>query len=301
MHSKFLNYFDEVARQGSIRRAAAVLHVSSSSVNRKILDIEERLGVKLFDRHAEGVELTAAGVVVLEHCRKTIFDYEKIMHVVADIREMRAGHIDIASLDSVALSLLPAAIDQFARQYPDITYTIQTAQPDEIVRAVADGVAGIGISFCNDLHPGIRLRTEKSAPIGAILNKNHPLAERDALEIEDLSPFPLIRSYDALAERSLVNLALADNNIPLKTACFTNSLPLARSMILNGHGIGLYSKIGFLHEIETGSLRYLPLKSSFLKDLKIGLLIPSRSNQTPIENALCRILSKSLRILRLDS
>ncbi|QDG77240.1 LysR family transcriptional regulator [Labrenzia sp. PHM005] len=301
MHSKFLSYFDEVARQGSIRRAAAVLHVSSSSVNRKILDIEERLGVRLFDRHAEGVELTTAGAVVLEHCRKTIFDYEKILHVVADIREMRAGHIDIASLDSVALSLLPSAIDQFARDYPDITYTIRTAQPDEIVRAVAEGEADIGISFSNDLHPGVRLQTEKSAPIGAILTKNHPLAERDALDLEDLTPFPLIRSYDALAERSLVNLALADHTIPLKTACFTNSLPLARSMILSGRGIGLYSKIGFLKEIESGELSYLPLKSSFLKDLKIGLLIPSRSNQKPIENALCRILSKSLRQLRLDS
>ncbi|WP_420333662.1 LysR family transcriptional regulator [Roseibium sp.] len=301
MHSKFLNYFDEVARQGSIRRAAAVLHVSSSSVNRKILDIEDRLGVKLFDRHAEGVELTAAGAVVLEHCRKTIFDYEKILHLVADIRELRAGHIDIASLDSVALSLLPTAIDQFAREYPDITYSIQTAQPDDIVRAVAEGDAGIGISFCNDLHPGVRVRTEKSAPIGAILTENHPLAERDALDIEDLTPFPLIRSYDALAERSLVNLALADNKIPLKTACFTNSLPLARSMIMSGRGIGLYSKIGFLEEIEAGKLRYISLKSSFLKDLRIGLLIPSRSNQTPVENSLCRILSKSLRQLRLDS
>lgn len=301
MHSKFLNYFDEVARQGSIRRAAAVLHVSSSSVNRKILDIEERLGVRLFDRHAEGVELTAAGAVVLEHCRNTIFDYEKILHHVADIREMRAGHIDIVSLDSVALSILPSAIDQFARQYPDITYSIRTAQPDEIVRAVAEGDAGIGISFGNDIHPGVRLRTEKSAPIGALLNKNHPLAERDALDIEDLLPFPLIRSYDALAERSLVNLALADNKIALKTACFTNSLPLAKSMIMNGHGVGLYSKIGFINEVETEELRYIPLKSSFLKDLRIGLLIPSRSHQTPIEDALCRILSKSFKKLRLDS
>ncbi|WP_029061217.1 LysR family transcriptional regulator [Labrenzia sp. DG1229] len=301
MHSKFLTYFDEVARQGSIRRAASVLHVSSSSVNRKILDIEQQLGVRLFDRHAEGVELTAAGAVVLEHCRKTIFDYDKILHLVADIREMRAGHIDIASLDSVALSLLPSVIDQFAREYPDITYTIRTAQPDEIVRAVAEGDAGIGVSFCNDLHPGVRLRTEKSAPIGAILNKNHPLAERDALDIEDLTPFSLIRSYDALTERSLVNLALSDNKVPLKTACFTNSLPLARSMILSGHGVGLYSKIGFLNEIEAGKLRYISLKSSFLKDLRIGILIPGRSNQTPIENSLCRILSKSLRSLRLDS
>lgn len=301
MHDKFLAYFDEVARQGSIRKAAAVLNVSSSSVNRKIISTEERMGVRLFDRHADGVELTAAGSVVLEHCRKTIFDYERIVHALEDIREMRAGHIGIATLDSVALSVLPEILDQFTLGYPDISYTIQTAQPDEVMRAVADGDAGIGITFCNELHPGVRTYTEKSTPIGAIMTTNHPLAERDSIDFCDLAPFRLIRSYDALAQKSLVNEAMADLKVPLPTGYFTNSLPFARSMILRGHGIGLYSKIGFLDEIHAERLRYVPVLSTYLKDLRIGILIPTRSNQTPIENLLCRFLSKSLRSLRLDS
>tara|TARA_B110000090_G_C13374316_1_gene443314 strand:+ start:1152 stop:2108 length:957 start_codon:yes stop_codon:yes gene_type:complete len=301
MHDKFLTYFDEVVRQGSIRKAAAVLNVSSSTVNRKIISTEARLGVRLFDRHADGVELTAAGAVVLEHCRKTIFDYDRILGAVADIREMRAGHIDIATLDSVALSVLPPVLDQFARNFPEITFTVQTAQPDQVMQAIADGDAGIGISFCNDLHPGVRIHTEKSTPIGAILNTNHPLAERPSLEFSDLAPFQLVRSYDALERKSLVNEAVANLDMPQTTAFFTNSLPLARSMISRGHGIGLYSKIGFLDQIEAGKLRYISILSSFLNELKMGILIPSRSNQSPVEDLLCRALSKSLRSLRLDS
>lgn len=301
MHDKFLAYFDEVARQGSIRKAAAVLKISPSSVNRKLLSIEARLGARLFDRRADGVELTAAGVVVLEHCRKTIFDYDRILSVVADIREMRAGHIDIATLDSVALSILPGVLDTFVRDYPEITFTIQTAQPDEVMQAVADGRVGIGISFCNDLRPGVRIHTEKSTPIGAILSTKHPLAERPSLEFSDLAPFQLIRSYDALAQRSLVNEVVADLSVPLATAFYTNSQPLARSLILHGHGIGLYSKIGFLDEIEDGQLRFVSVLSTFLNSLKMGILIPSRSHQSPVEHLLCRELSKSLRSLRLDS
>ncbi len=63
MHSSFLRYLDEVARQGSIRKAANVLNVSSTSVNRKILVIEDQLGVKLFERSPAGVVLMACGKI----------------------------------------------------------------------------------------------------------------------------------------------------------------------------------------------------------------------------------------------
>ena len=65
MHDKLLTYLDEVARQGSIRKAAVVLNVASSSVNRRIINIENSLGVRLFDRHADGVELTDSGTILL--------------------------------------------------------------------------------------------------------------------------------------------------------------------------------------------------------------------------------------------
>ncbi|MEQ8367381.1 MAG: LysR family transcriptional regulator, partial [Roseicyclus sp.] len=120
MHDKFLNYFDETARQGSIRKAAAVLNMSSSSLNRKIISTENRLGIRLFDRHADGVTLTEAGVVVLEHCRKTLFDYQRIVNMVEDIRDMRTGHIDILTLDSITLSLLPEVLHDFQDAYPQV-------------------------------------------------------------------------------------------------------------------------------------------------------------------------------------
>ena len=91
MHDKFLTYLDEVARHGSIRKAAVILNVASSSVNRKIISIEESLGTRLFDRHADGVELTEAGAILLEHCRKTMFDYQKILTQIDDISELRSG------------------------------------------------------------------------------------------------------------------------------------------------------------------------------------------------------------------
>jgi len=168
VHNKFLIYLDEVARQGSIRKAAAVLNVASSSVNRKIISIEESLGVRLFDRHADGVELTGAGVVLLEHCRKTIYDYQKILVQIEDISELRSGHIHIATLDSVAHNLLPTVLEKFSQDHPNITYTIQTAQPEQVMLSVADGDVNIGISFCNDLLPGVRIQHRRPCSISGL-------------------------------------------------------------------------------------------------------------------------------------
>ena len=301
MHDKFLTYFDEVARHGSIRKAAAHLNVSSSSVNRKIISIEERLGIKLFDRHADGVEVTSAGAVVLEHCRKTIFDYRKILSTVDDIRELRAGHINIAALDSVAIGVLPEALEKFSGTYPEISFVVQTAQPNEVIQGVAEGEIDIGISFCNDLLPGVRIHTEKATPIGAIMRPDHPLAERDTLEINDLSNFRLIRSYDGTSERSLWSEAMEKTGIAISTQTNTNSLPLARAMIKRSQSVGIYTKIGFLEEIDMGLLHYIALQSPVLSGLRIGILISSRTSLTPANHLLCRSLSKALRALRLDS
>ncbi len=301
MHDKFLNYFDETARQGSIRKAAAVLNMSSSSLNRKIISTENKLGIRLFDRHADGVALTEAGVVVLEHCRNTLFDYQRIVNMVEDIRDMRTGHIHIMTLDSIALSVLPEVLDDFHEAYPKVAYTIQTAEPHEVMQAVAEGTADIGLSFSNDLHPDVRCQAEKSTPIGAIMANDHPLAERDLIEVGDLGPYQLIRSYDSQSHRSFVNEAVASLGVQLSTQLATNSLPLAKAMILNGRGVGVYSKIGFVDEIEVGQLRYVALNSPLLRELRIGVLISARTGLLPVQHLLARALSKSLRSLRLDS
>jgi len=301
LHDKLLIYLDEVARQGSIRKAAAVLNVASSSVNRKIISAEQDLGTRLFDRIASGVELTDAGTILLEHCRKTIFDYQKILTQIEDISELRSGHINLVTLDSVADSVLPGVLNQFSQNHPGITYTIQTAQPDEVMMSVADGVVNIGISFCNDLLPGVRIHSEKATPIGAILRPDHPMAERDALDLEDLAAFQIIRSLDIRGQRDLVNEVISNAQCEFPFQLSTNSLPLARNLVLNNQGVGLYSKIGFLEEIEQGLLRYITILTPILKNRKMGVLTSSRSHPNPATNLMCRALSKALNAIKLDS
>ena len=127
------------------------------------------------------------------------------------------------------------------------------------------------------------------------------LAERDALEIQDLVPFQIIRSFDKDERRSLLGEAMDLADVTLPRQLVTNSLPLARSLVLQNHGIGIYSKIGFLDEIEHGALRYIKILSPVLAKLRMGVMISSRHNPSPATHLMLRSISKALSVMKLDS
>ena len=86
IHSVFLTYFDEVCKSGSIRKAAKKLFVASSAVNRQILKKEEELGIKLFKRAHNGIELTEAGEILHQHITRTLSDYDRTMREIESSR-----------------------------------------------------------------------------------------------------------------------------------------------------------------------------------------------------------------------
>ncbi|KGJ12128.1 LysR family transcriptional regulator (plasmid) [Paracoccus versutus] len=301
MHTSFLKYFDEVARQRSIRKAAQLLNVSSTSVNRKILNVEQRLGVSIFDRTPEGVELTAVGAILLEHCRTVLHDFERTKILIDDMRDLRTGHINIHTIDSIAMGCLPRAMNEFGKIYPDISISVTTAQPEDALQAVAGGAAEIGIAFTFSDHPGVRLLSEKSAPFGVIVRPDHPLAGRTSVTIDDIAAYRLVRTIDARGGNSIIDQAITTLVTPLSTHIFTNTLFLAKQMILGGHGIGLYTKIGFYDDVEDGQLRFVPLIQEMLANIRVGIFVSTSSPIDPAKHLMCNALAKEMASMRLDS
>lgn len=301
MHSNFLKYFDEVARHGSIRKASTVLNVSSTSVNRKILSVEKQLGVAIFDRTPEGVELTSIGSILLEHCRRTLHDYERTKIEIDDLRDLRTGHLKIETIDSVAYGILPQALQKFSQSFPDISISVTTAQPDEVMKSVAEGETDVGISFLLDMHPDVRVISEKSAPFGVIVRRDHPLAERNSVTIDEISSYRLVRTIDARGRNSIIDQVVSTLVSPLSTHMFTNTLFVAKQMILDNQGIGLYTKIGFFKEIEAEELKFIPLIQEGLNDMRIGLLVSAAQGIDPAKRHLCNVIGQAIRLMRLDS
>ncbi|MFT6556343.1 MULTISPECIES: LysR family transcriptional regulator [Sneathiella] len=298
MHHPSIRYIDEVARQGSIRKAAKVLNVASSAINRQILKLEEEFGMRLFDRVPEGVELTPAGKVIVEHCRKTLYYFNQARAEIDDIRELKTGHIRIAAIDSMVFDFLPRVLKDFSSEYPGVSFSVETLGPGEINESIARGETDIGLNFTNQvnsLHPELRVFAEVPAPLGLLAAPNHPLADRDFVNIEDCIPFQQVRTLDARRKSSFIDLEIDTIKTPLSTIFYTNSHVMAKQAILSGIGIGIYTKIGFLSEVENREVRFIPFQDNRLKDYSVGNIVSAHQNLGKASYLFAKLIERHLR------
>ena len=297
MHSKILKYIDEVARHGSIRKAAGVLNVSSTSVNRTILNEEKQLGIKLFERSAEGVELTPTGKIVLEHCRKTLYDFNSLKMIIDDIRDLRTGHLAIQCVDAFTFYVLPRVLERFVEAYPSISLSVTTALPDEIGSAVGSGETDIGFSFSNLSYHNVRATLEKPAPFGVLMKPDHPLAERSAVQIAELRGYPLVRTIDARGGNSILDHEMNTATGALTTHIFTNALTIAKQTIRANSAIGIYTKVGFLKEVEARELVFVPLAMQSLRKYRIGVMVSATTSIDPVKMVFLNTVESVLKTL----
>ena len=115
-HLRIMRYVDEVARTGSIRKAADQLNVTASAVNRRIADLEDELGAQLFERRPRGVRLTAAGEVFVHYLRQQSGDIERMKSQIEDLKGLRRGTVRIACSQALAHEFLDSGGDPSQRE-----------------------------------------------------------------------------------------------------------------------------------------------------------------------------------------
>ena len=91
-----LRFIDAVAREKSIRKAAEKLAITSTALNRRILQIEEEIGQPLFERLSSGVRLNTAGELFVQHIRAQQAELARVQSQIADLSGIRRGHVRVA-------------------------------------------------------------------------------------------------------------------------------------------------------------------------------------------------------------
>src|ERR1700694_5044137 len=136
-HLRIMRYVDEVARTGSIRKAADHLNVTASAVNRRIMDLEEELGAQLFERRPRGVRLTAAGEVLVHYLREQDGEVECMKSQIADLRGLRRATVRIACSQALPLDFLPREIAEFRTRHPLVAFDVKVLDHEQAMSALA--------------------------------------------------------------------------------------------------------------------------------------------------------------------
>ena len=294
LHAAALIYFREVARVGSIRKAAASLNVAASALNRQIINLEVRLGTPLFDRLPGNMRLTVAGDLLLRHVVDTLHDFDRVRGAIDDLKAARSGHIAVAALDSLLVDFLPRVVDRFRVDFPAVTYSVMAAQPLDVPVMVARGEIDMGFTFVGQIPNSVRYLTEIAAPIGVVMRADHPLANKLAVDFDDVSRYPVLTQSGPLPKGADVDAAFANFKSAIKPKLQSNSIQMLKLAIMLNMGVSFFTRLGFLHEIEKGDLAWRPLNSPGINTLRIGLVVSAQRGLSPPAEQFARRLADDL-------
>ncbi len=275
MHATVLKYFAEVARCGSVRRAAENLFVASSAVNRQILKLEQELGTELFDRVPTGMRLNPAGERLLAHVRSTLHDFHLMRSELDALRGERTGHITLVAMDSLFLDFLPAAVEDFSDAFPAVTYSLITSAPAGVADKVASGEFDIGISFIGKSAAAVKIAAQAKFPPGVVMAPANPLSQLREIGFDDCRTQPFLRTPGRSPIHSVTSPAFVDFWDTVLPAINCNSTPMLKKMILAGRGISFFSRLAFLQEIERGDVVWRPFAEPAINQLQAGVIVPA--------------------------
>ncbi len=219
---------EAVARHGSIRKAAEALHVVSSALNRRILELEEELGFELFERLPRGVRPTAAGELFLAYVRRSLKDLRQLEAQIAGLQGLMRGSIRIAVAESVTTRFLPEAIIAYQAEHPRVCFHVKVDGPAALRAKLLNDDVEMILTHEDIDAPSVRALAAIKQPLCALVATGHPLASRGSLRLSDCIGYPLALPDESLAARGLLDAVLERASLQLEPAMVCNSIEATR-------------------------------------------------------------------------
>ncbi len=264
-HLLLPRYVEKIARSGSLRSAAEELGITPSALNRRILGLEDELGVEIFERHPSGLRPNIAGEILLKHFRDQIADMERVKSSIADISGRRAGHINVATTREAVQYFLPALIKQHLVTFPAVTFAVNLLERGEAEISLTDNTNDIAIVF-----EPVRLKELQPIYSGAqqmyaIMSKDHPLAVKNSIKIYECGEFPLLLPKRPEGIRRMLDVAAEKIGVSLSPALESNSLDLLRLMSQGSKAVSFCLAINLRPDLAHDHLISVPLETPGIK------------------------------------
>jgi len=258
-----LRIFLAIVDQGSVGRAAVALGMNQPTVSRALGDMEQRIDQKLFERHSKGIALTAAGETLLPHARMLLFEMEQAEAALADLRDLRQGHLRIGAVATIARGILPAAIGRLIDEAPGIRVTLLEQPDDQLLSALMARRIDLMIAAALPPDPEIVIVAEcrYDDVYAAFCAPDHPLADRPTVTLADAAKERWVMPARGATPRDLFvdTLAAARITTPPEVVVETASLDTMVSIVAATRLLGWLPRPLIAGAEAGGSIHVLPI------------------------------------------
>lgn len=279
-----LRMFLTVAEEGHVGRAAERLHMAQPPLSRQIQALEDELGVTLFVRTAKGMQITAAGRVLMQEARHLLTLGEQAAERTRAAGQGVAGRLDVGLFGSGVLDVIPRLLARFHAERPQVRIVLHNLTKAEQLQALRERRIAVGFNRLVPPEPDIAVETLLREPLVVALPAAHALAAVTQISLRQLDGVPMIL-YPNLPLHGLaheVRTAFEAERATLKVEQEVEDVVTAIALVAAGFGAAITT--GSATNLRLPGVVFRPLRSRRLRELELCCLW-RRDDASPVLEA----------------
>lgn len=221
---RHIKYFLAVAEHCSFTQAAASMYVSQPALSQQIKQLEETLGVTLFDRSGRKIKLTDAGEVYARYARRSLQDLEEGLRAIHDVGDLTRGSLRLAMTPTFSTYLIGPLIKAFHERYPHITLSVNEMPQEQMEEKLLADQFDVGIAFEAVQSAELDFQPLLVETLAFVTTQDHPLASAHEISLKSLNDQPLVLLNRDFATRLQIDRYFSQHKVHPRVQMEANSL-----------------------------------------------------------------------------
>jgi DNA-binding transcriptional LysR family regulator len=254
-----LRYVLEVAKQQNVTKAAEMLHMTQPTLSKIIKNLEDELGVTLFDRSGKYVKPTDSGIAALQQFQTIIQAVDDLYVKLEDVTNLKTGTIKIGLPPVISSVFFPRIVANFQKHYPNIDFQIVEEGAKKIEQLITEGHIDLGVvvapvdEACFEVMPFIR------QSLALVVHKSHRLAGSEFVSLRELRTEPFLVFPNGFAVRAHIIKACRREGFEPRIVYESSQWDLLAEMVAENLGITIMPE-AICKKIANRDVRTLPLQ-----------------------------------------
>lgn len=241
---KLLRTFCVVAQKENITHAAEQLHISQPTVSLQIQALEREMGEKLLERRGPSIKLTPEGKTLYQLVQPLAAGIDSLRETfAANLGKLEKGELNIAAGQSTSLYILPEYLKRFHEAYPGIRINLHSVTGQGGMKMLLDDQVDLAVGPLLHVPDSIQYQPFISYQSILIAAKNHPLAKRKRVSLEDISPHGLILPPRHLSTWRMIDTVFRQHNLPYTVAMEAGGWEVVKCYVEQGLGVSIVTEV----------------------------------------------------------
>jgi DNA-binding transcriptional LysR family regulator len=282
-----------VVATGTTTQAGEMLGLTQSAVSRLISQLENELGLNIFDRRHGRLWITPEGQQFYDVAGKLLSGIDQILATARDIRTMKSGTLRIIAMPALAYGLLPNAIADINNRFQRIKIAVEMGARRDVEEGIESARFDFGLATLPINRPAIEVEPLFTADGVCVLPKDHPLAAKAEIMAEDLRDYPFISMKSGALLRYQTDDLFGRLGVQRSLSIEAPSALLATNLVAKGLGVTIVHP--FIADSYGDKVVSRPFKPSI--QYEYGLLFPAAQSRSQITNVFVEALRDDVRAI----